>query len=89
MAVIDTERVVTVAQLVEELGVSIPTARGMVEELAVVVTINRTHFYDREDVKDVLRQRNDKLLDFLGVLSPEDSYDGNVIASMETSLNEL
>lgn len=89
MAVIDTERVVTVAQLVEELGVSIPTARGMVEELAVVVTINRTHFYDREDVKDVLRQRNDKLLDFLGVLSPEDSYDGNVIASMEASLNEL
>ena len=89
MAVIDTERVVTVAQLVEELGVSIPTARGMVEELAVVVTINRTHFYDREDVKGVLRQRNDKLLDFLGVLSPEDSYDGNVIASMETSLNEL
>lgn len=89
MAVIDTERVVTVAQLVEELGVSTPTARGMVEELTVVVTINRTHFYDREDVKDVLRQRNDKLLDFLGALSPEDSYDGNVIASMETSLNEL
>ena len=89
MAVIDTEKVVTVSQLVEELGVSIPTARGLVEGLGVIATINRTSFYDREEVKAVLRQRNDKLLDFLDVLSPEDSYDGNVIASMETSLNEL
>ncbi|WNM75039.1 Terminase small subunit [Streptomyces phage Dennebes] len=89
MAVIDTDRVVTVAQLVEELHVSIPTARGIVQDLSVVATINRTSFYDREDVKAELRARNDNLLAFLGVLSPEDSYDGNIVASMETSLNEL
>lgn len=89
MAVIDTEKVVTVSQLVDELGVSIPTARGIVQGLGVLVTINRTSFYDREDVKAELRARNDKLLAFLGVLSPEDSYDGNIVASMETSHNEL
>lgn len=89
MAVIDTDRVVTVTQLVEELRVSIPTARGIVQDLSVVATINRTSFYDREDVKAELRARNDNLLAFLGVLSPEDSYDGNIVASMETSLNEL
>lgn len=89
MAVIDTDKVVTVTQLVEELRVSIPTARGIVQDLNVVATINRTMFYDREDVKAELRSRNDNLLAFLGVLSPEDSYDGNIVASMETSLNEL
>jgi hypothetical protein len=89
MAVIDTDRVVTVTQLVEELRVSIPTARGIVQDLTEVATINRTSFYDREDVKAELRARNDNLLAFLGVLSPEDSYDGNIVASMETSLNEL
>lgn len=89
MAVIDTEKVVTVTQLTEELGVSIPTARNLVDGLAVIATINRTSFYDREDVKAVLRERHDNLLQFLGVLSQEDSYDGNVIASMEASVNEL
>lgn len=89
MAVIDTDRVVTVTQLVEELRVSIPTARGIVQDLTEVATINRTSFYDREGVKAELRARNDNLLAFLGVLSPEDSYDGNIVASMETSLNEL
>jgi hypothetical protein len=89
MAVIDTDRVVTVAQLVDELRISVPTARGLVEGLGVIATINRTSFYDREDVKAVLRERHDNLLQFLGVLSPEDSYDGNVIASMEASLDEL
>lgn len=89
MAVIDTEKVVTVTRLTEELGVSIPTARNLVDGLAVIATINRTSFYDREDVKAVLRERHDNLLQFLGVLSQEDSYDGNVIASMEASVNEL
>lgn len=89
MAVIDTEKVVTVTQLTEELGVSIPTARNLVDGLAVIATINRTSFYDREDVKAVLRERHGNLLQFLGVLSQEDSYDGNVIASMEASVNEL
>jgi len=89
MAVIDTEKVVTVTQLTEELGVSIPTARGLVDDLEAVVTINRTTFYDREAVKVILRERHDKLLAFLGVLSPEDSYDGNVVASMEASLDKL
>ena len=89
MAVIDTEKVVTVTQLTEELGVSIPTARNLVDGLAVIATINRTSFYDREDVKAVLRERHDNLLQFLGVLSQEDSYDGNVIASMEASVNEV
>lgn len=89
MAVIDTEKVVTVTQLVEELRVSMPTARGLVEDLDAVATINRTTFFDREEVKAVLRERHDPLLAFLGVLSPEDSYDGNVVASMEASLNEL
>lgn len=89
MAVIDTEKVVTVTQLTEELGVSIPTARNLVDGLTVIATINRTSFYDREDVKAVLRERHDNLLQFLGVLSQEDSYDGNVIASMEASVNEL
>jgi hypothetical protein len=89
MAVIDTEKVVTVSQLTEELKISIPTARGLVEGLEVVATINRTSFYDREAVKTELRARHDNLLAFLGVLSPEDSYDGNIVASMEASLNEL
>lgn len=89
MAVIDTDRVVTVTQLTEELSVSIPTARNLVDGLTVIATINRTSFYDREDVKAVLRERHDNLLQFLGVLSPEDSYDGNIVASMEASVNEL
>lgn len=89
MAVIDTEKVVTVSQLTEELRVSVPTARSLVEGLEVVATINRTSFYDREAVKAELRSRHDNLLAFLGVLSPEDSYDGNIVASMETALDEL
>lgn len=89
MAVIDTEKVVTVSQLVEELGISIPTARGLVDGLTAVATINRTSFYDREDVKALLRQRHESMLNFLGILSPEVSYDENIIVSMDESDNEL
>lgn len=78
MAVIDTDKVVTVAQLVEELRVSIPTARGLVEDLTPVASINRTSFYDREDVKVVLRQRHANVLAFLGVMSQDESYDTNI-----------
>jgi len=82
MALIDTEKVVTVAQIVEELRVSTPTARGLVEDLDPVATINRTAFYDREDVKVVLRQKNFNVLAFLEVLSQEDSYDTNIAYSL-------
>lgn len=78
MAVIDTEQVVTVSDLVTELGVSIPTARGIVADLTEVATINRTHFYDRGDVKRELYERNRQLLDFLGYLSLSESYDVTV-----------
>lgn len=78
MAVIDTEQVVTVADLVTELGVSIPTARGIVVDLKEVATINRTHFYDREDVKKELYARNERLLKFMGYLSLSESYDVTV-----------
>jgi Mn-dependent DtxR family transcriptional regulator len=85
MAIIDTDKVVTVSQLVEELKVSIPTARGLVEKLSPEATINRTGFYLREDIKAELRARNEHLLSFLDVLSPEKSYDANILASVEAS----
>lgn len=78
MAVIDTDKVVTVSQLVEELRVSIPTARGLVEDLTPVASINRTSFYNREDVKVVLRQRHANVLAFLEVMSQDESYDTNI-----------
>lgn len=88
MAVIDTDKVVTVAQIVEELGVSIPTARGIVQDLAEVATINRTSFYDRDDVKSELFDRNEKMLTFMGVRPPSESYDTNITAALEASENE-
>lgn len=78
MAVIDTDKVVTVSQIVEELRVSIPTARGLVEDLTPVASINRTSFYNREDVKVVLRQRHANVLAFLEVMSQDESYDTNI-----------
>lgn len=88
MAVIDTEKVVTVAQLVEELGVSIPTARGIVQDLSEVATINRTSFYDRDDIKGELFARNEKMLTFMGVRPPHESYDTNITASLQAAEDE-
>jgi hypothetical protein len=85
MAVIDTDEVVTIAQLVEELGVSIPTARSVVANLAGAVTINRTTFYDRDDVKGELFARNEKMLTFMGVRPPSESYDTNITAALQAS----
>jgi hypothetical protein len=82
MAIIDTDKVVTVSQLVEELRVSVPTARGLVEDLDPAATINRTSFYLREDVKVVLRQRNANILAFLEVMSQDESYDANIAATL-------
>lgn len=78
MAIIDTEKVITVSDMVTELGVSVPTARGIVAELESVATINRTHFYSREDVKKELYVRNEQLLNFMGYLSLSESYDVTV-----------
>lgn len=88
MALIDTDKVVTVAQIVEELRVSIPTARGLVEDLTAVATINRTAFYEREDVKRVLRQRNANVLAFLEVMSQDESYDTNIAHTLRAGSEE-
>lgn len=88
MAVIDTEKVVTVAQLVDELGVSIPTARGIVQDLTEVATINRTSFYDRDDVKSELYGRNEKMLAFMGVRPPHESYDTNITVALQAAEDE-
>jgi hypothetical protein len=88
MAVIDTDKVVTVTQLVEELGVSIPTARGIVQDLSEVATINRTSFYDRDDVKAELFSRNERMLTFMGVRPPHESYDTNITAALEVAEDE-
>lgn len=85
MAIIDTDKVVTMTQLVEELKISMPTVRGLVQKLEPEATINRTGFYLREDIRVELRARNTALLSFLGVLSPEQSYDANVLAATETA----
>lgn len=78
MAIIDTEQVITVSDLVTELGVSIPTARGIVADLEAVAVINRTGFYSRDDVKKELYARNEQLLKFMGYLSLSESYDVTV-----------
>lgn len=88
MAIIDTDKVVTVSQLVEELKISIPTARGLVDHLEPEATINRTSFYHREDVQGELYRRNETLFTFLGVRPPAESYDNNITAALEASENE-
>jgi len=88
MAVIDTDKVVTVAQLVEELSISIPTARGIVQDLKEVATINRTSFYDRDDIKGELFARNEKMLTFMGVRPPHESYDTNITHALAASVIE-
>lgn len=88
MAIIDTDKVVTVAQLVEELGISIPTARGIVQDLTEVAMINRTSFYDRDDIKSELYVRHEKMLTFMGVRPPHESYDANITAALEAAETE-
>jgi hypothetical protein len=72
--------VLTIADLAKELGVSHATAKPLTEGLPVVMTVGRTNLYFRRDVKDALRERHQKVLNFLGVRPESESYD-NVMTS--------
>lgn len=67
---------ITAAILSEKLGIAHATAKAVLEEAGEGVTFGRTTFYNRDAVRDVLKERHGKLLVFLGyegVQSPSEA----------------
>ncbi len=82
--IIDTEKMVRVGDLAEELKASLATVRGLVADVPNV-KMGTARFYERDAVKAALRERNKHLLRFLGVRPESESYDTNISAAAELS----
>ncbi|UVK59151.1 terminase small subunit [Streptomyces phage JPandJE] len=67
----------TVGDIGKELGYSNPKIQRIVADLTPVLAIGngRIAFYDKRDIIEVLFEENKRLLDFMGYLSPKQSYD--------------
>jgi len=77
MANIDTDDLRTVGDLSRELGWSQPKVRGIVDGIkpAIEAGNGRVVFYSKADVVSALFEKHRVMLDFMGYLSPEKSYD--------------
>lgn len=81
----DIKDLITVADLSKELGVSPQTAKSMVSDLGVALSVGRTNLYYRLDVREVVRQRNEAVLNFLGVRPESESYDTVITDTVSVS----
>lgn len=74
---INVDDIITTSGLATELGMSVQTANVILAEVPSV-KVGRTHLYERSAVRQVIAERNEKVLQFLGF--PTDlslSYDSN------------
>ncbi len=80
MANINTEDLRTVGDLSRELGWSQPKIRSIVDDIkpAIEAGNGRVVFYNKSDVVSALFEKHKVMLDFMGYLSPEQSYDVTV-----------
>ncbi len=88
MAVFDTDDMVTIAQLAEELRVTDATARGIVADLEPVIRIGRAGFYSRDDIKSIFRERHKFMLLFIDVRPEAESYDSIILGDDSASGEE-
>lgn len=84
----DIKDLITVGDLSKELSVSPQTAKAMVGDLPVALSVGRTHLYFRSQVRDVVRQRNQTVLNFLGVRPETESYDTVITDAAPASENQ-
>lgn len=82
---------VTVKDVSNELGWPLSRARTILDEIDPVHVVARVKLYDREKVKDFLTGYLTNELTFLGLgqVSPEESYDENIVAASEASELEV
>ncbi|ATW62513.1 hypothetical protein HWB39_gp23 [Streptomyces phage WRightOn] len=87
MTNINTEDLRTIGDLSRELKYSSPKIRNIVAGIkpAIEAGNGRVVFYNKKDVVDALFERNKTLLQFMGYLSPEQSYDITVSPDAEAS----
>jgi len=74
---INVDDIVTTSGLAAELGMSVQTANAILADVPSV-KVGRTHLYERSAVRQVIAEKNSKVLQFLGF--PVDlslSYDAN------------
>lgn len=62
---------ITVAILSEKLGIASATANSILKETGTGMKFGNTTFYSREAVRNVLVERNSKLLTFLNYEAPQ------------------
>lgn len=77
---IKSEDLMTVRKVAEELKVSDPAVRTMLDTVEPTLTVGRVRLYHRDAVKAALRVRHESVLNFLGVRPESESYD-NVIST--------
>jgi hypothetical protein len=65
---LDLSKVITATELVDELGVAYATATSLLKATGTGVRMGNTTLYEREAVKQLLLERNSKLLAFLDLI---------------------
>lgn len=87
MSEFDPDNLRTVGDLTQELGYSNPKINRLVADLKPVLSVGkgRIAFYDKRDIIKVLFEENRRLLDFMGYLSPDESYDISIESDASAS----
>jgi hypothetical protein len=87
MTNINTDDLRTVGDLSRELGWSGPKVRTIVEGVkpAIEAGNGRVVFYNKSDVVSALFEKHKVMLQFMGYLSPEQSYDITVTPDAQAS----
>jgi hypothetical protein len=82
---------VTVQDVAKALGTTDARVRGLLKgvEPSLTVQNGRVRIYSLADVRKALREQHSAILTFLGVLSPEQSYDALIQEDFETSKEEV
>lgn len=89
MATFNTEDLLTIQQLADELKVGEPRARAILDEIPPSLTISRTRLWDRNDVRAYVYGLNEDLMKFLGARPPHESYDVNIATAEAASEGEV
>lgn len=83
MATINTEDLLTIKQVSEELGMPSSAVTKMLKAVDPALKAGNTQLWLREDVRSYLYGMNEDLLTFLGVRPPSESYDSVITSSDE------
>jgi len=82
---------VTVQDVAKLLGTTDARVRGLLKDVKPSLTIQngRVRIYSLTDAREAVRAAHSDVLAFLGVLSPEQSYDALIQEDFETSKDEV